>query len=177
MKKIIIGIIISSCLCFLVWHIGYKEGIKDCKREFVAEEVEQVVSDTFQTDSDSEYDEWTTMILALLRVESENNIYSISPNGATGVLQLTPSYVEDANRIMGWQAFTLDDRWDIEKSVQMFAAVQGYYNPKHDIEKAIKLHNPDGGKIYMYKVKSAMYDIASNLYLKKIKSKENENQG
>lgn len=167
-KEIIIGIIISSCLCFLVWHIGYRKGIRDCKREVVAEEVEQVVSGTGHVDFD-EYDEWTILIRALMRVESDGNPYVNNITGAVGALQLMPSYVEEANRIMGWQAFTQDDRLDVMKSVQMFTAVQGYHNPEKDIDKAIKLHNPKAGKLYYYKVKSAMYDDALKLYLKKEK--------
>lgn len=157
-KEIIIGIIISSCLCFLAWHIGYKEGLKDCKREFVAEEVEQV----------EEYDEWTTMMRALMQVESGENPDSISPKGAAGVLQLMPCYVEDANRILGAlgveNAFSLDDRFDVHQSIAMFTVVQRHYNPEKDIDKAIRLHNPKAGDWYYYKVKSAMYDIARRLY-------------
>ena len=83
-------------------------------------------------------------------------------SGATGILQEVKVYVKDANRIIGKRKYHPNDRKDSLKSIEMFNIIQNHYNPHHDIEKAIELHNPNGG--YEYKLK------VINEYLKMQKS-------
>lgn len=90
---------------------------------------------------------------AIILVESEGNTNAVSPGGHyVGILQIGKIYVRECNRIQDSIIFTYDDRFDSIKSLQMFAVYQNYHNPTHDINKAIKLHNPTAGTEYKAKV-------------------------
>ena len=70
--------------------------------------------------------------------------------GSVGLLQITPILVRDCNKILAKQnstkRYTLADRYNPEKSKEMFVIIQEYYNPSHNVEKAIRLWN--GGPNY-----------------------------
>lgn len=100
--------------------------------------------------------EWIVFVKALILVESEGNRLAIGKAASLGILQITPIYVKDVNRIIGESKFTLVDRTDIYKSLEMFEIYQSYYNPKKDINKAIKLHNPGAGSEYKQKILNKM---------------------
>ena len=90
---------------------------------------------------------------AIILVESEGRANAVSPGGHyIGILQLGKIYVRECNRIQDSITFTYADRYDIVKSLQMFTIYQNYHNPGHDLDKAIKLHNPTAGPEYRAKV-------------------------
>jgi hypothetical protein len=85
--------------------------------------------------------------IALIWQESKGN--PKARNGdAVGILQITPIYVAEANRISKIDTFVLSDRESVLKSLKMFEIVQSYHNPEKDMKKAIKLHNPTAGDKY-----------------------------
>jgi hypothetical protein len=65
------------------------------------------------------------LLLALIIVESHGDNNAIN-GSAAGCLQITPMVVEDINRFAGTN-FTLDDRFDREKSIQMAKIYLKYY--------------------------------------------------
>ena len=73
------------------------------------------------------------LINAMIYVESRGNdsAYSASEN-AVGCLQIRPCMVEDVNRILKKQnktiRYTLIDRWDRNKSIEIFHVYCAYYN-------------------------------------------------
>ena len=95
------------------------------------------------------------LILAIASVESEQdpNAYNQSED-AVGYLQIRPIYVRDVNRILGEDRYSLDDRWDKDKSVEMFIIyTDHYYNHYKDridavgmceLEARARMHN--GGR-------------------------------
>jgi len=93
--------------------------------------------------------EWQQLQLALILTESKGDATAVGKNNDYGILQITPIFVAEANRISG-MAYTHEDAFDIDKSLQMFSIVHDYYNPDHDIAKAIKVHNP-GSSGYAYR--------------------------
>ena len=98
-------------------------------------------------------DRWNHLVQAIINVESEGVEDTINENsGASGVLQIMPVYVQEANRILGVHKFTLKDRFNREASVRMFNVIQDYHNPSHNIQLAIKLHNPNAGAEYYNRV-------------------------
>lgn len=108
----------------------------------------------FRTENrnDTSCAKWNKLIKAIIQVESEGKIDTVNDfSGATGILQEMKVYVKDANRIIGKKKYHQNDRKDSLKSIEMFNIIQNHYNPHHDIEKAIELHNPNGG--YEYKLK------------------------
>ena len=95
---------------------------------------------------------WNKLIKAIIQVESEGKIDTVNDfSGATGILQEMKVYVKDVNRIIGKRKYHPNDRKDSLKSIEMFNIIQNHYNPHHDIETSIELHNPNGG--YKYKLK------------------------
>lgn len=60
---------------------------------------------------------------------------------AVGILQIRPIMLRHANKIIGFEKFSLDDRWCKEKSIEIFWTVQTYHNPDIDLEQACHLWN------------------------------------
>jgi hypothetical protein len=88
---------------------------------------------------------WDLLIRAISTVESTNNERAV--NGKhVGILQISPVLVSECNRISKEKKFKLSDRYNKEKSIEMFNIYQSFYNPERSIEKAIRLWN--GGPNY-----------------------------
>lgn len=105
------------------------------------------------------YDKWETFIKALIQVESRGDSNAVGIKDDVGILQITPVYVKEVNRILGKDKYNLNDRYNAEKSIQMFKILQNYYNPNHSIEKAIKLHNPTACIDYHDKIINKIREI------------------
>ncbi len=83
--------------------------------------------------------------LAIIWQESKGNPNPKHSDGQSeGILQITPIYVKEANRILGKSKYTLHDRKNTLKSHEMFLVVQNYHNPEKDVKKAVLLHNKAG---------------------------------
>ena len=89
--------------------------------------------------------------LAIIWQESKGNPNPKHSDGKSeGILQITPIYVKEANRILGKSKYTLHERRNLLKSHEMFLVVQNYHNPEKDVKKAVLLHN--NGKRYFDEV-------------------------
>ena len=101
---------------------------------------------------------------AIIQVESEGNPRAVSGN-SVGAMQITPILVKDCNEILKKQKskkrYTMDDRYSVAKSKEMFLLIQSYYNRENSIEKAIRSWN--GGVKYSVR--------ATNKYYKKVMAK------
>lgn len=64
---------------------------------------------------------------------------------AVGILQITEDGVREANRICKLlnikKHFSMNDRWDPHKSIEMWYIIQGYRNPKYDLTIASRIWN------------------------------------
>lgn len=70
-----------------------------------------------------------SLIDAIIQVESGGNPYAIGDNGyAVGILQIHPIMVRDVNRIVGYDKYDLNDRYDINKSKEMFWIYTNHYS-------------------------------------------------
>ena len=85
--------------------------------------------------------DWNTLQLAIAMTESEFNPKAVGKTNDYGIYQITPIYVKEVNRLLGKQAYTHNQAFDIEKSVEMFNVMQSFKNPNQDIETAIYFHN------------------------------------
>lgn len=62
------------------------------------------------------------------QVESNNSPKAVGDNGkAIGAYQLHSIFVKDCNRIVGYEKFKLEDRWDVNKSREMFYVYSKHY--------------------------------------------------
>lgn len=107
----------------------------------------------------SEMSEWQIFTLAIIDVESGSNPNAIGKRDDVGILQITPIYVDEVNRIQSRTRFTLEDRFDIEKSLDMFGIMNYYKNPDMCVEEAIRIHNPKAPYSYKLKILNRMDEI------------------
>lgn len=105
--------------------------------------------------------DWTKVINAIIHVESRGDVNAVS-GLSVGPMQITPILVEECNQILSEKKskvrYTLADRKDVKKSMEMFLLFQEKYNPENDVERAIRSWN--GGPRYKLK--------ATNSYYKKV---------
>lgn len=87
-----------------------------------------------------ELTEWDKLILAICWTESRFDPSALGKNQDAGIMQITPIYVEEVNRVSGTN-FKHEDAYSIEMSLEMFALMNEAKNPEKDIERAIYLHN------------------------------------
>lgn len=89
-------------------------------------------------------DERGLLILSMMYVESRFDPLAEGRDSDTGILQITPVYVSEANRILGREEFTLEDARDIKRSLDMFDVVQGEHNGTGDWAMTVYWHNKSG---------------------------------
>ena len=110
--------------------------------------------------------DWNPVMDAIILVESEGNPKAVSGN-SVGAMQITPILVKECNNILEKQKskkrYTMNDRFSVEKSKEMFLLIQKYFNPENNVEKAIRSWN--GGVKYSVK--------ATNKYYRKVLAKMN----
>lgn len=123
---------------------------------------------TFATNAQENYD-WNDVINAIAQVESKCNPKAYNKNGdCCGILQITQGLVKQCNTILkskkSNKRYTLKDRFDVEKSKEMFILFQEYYNSSHDVERAIRMWN--GGPGYTKKATNKYYNKVMRYYKK-----------
>ena len=103
--------------------------------------------------------DWEIFTQALIWVESKGDNKAVGSKDDTGVLQITPILLQDCNRILKAEKFTLEDRLDSLKSVEMFNIIQDHYNPQHDYHFALKIWNGKAPLSYHRKVMDKFNEI------------------
>ncbi len=100
------------------------------------------------------------IISAMIQVESEGNdsAYCASENAA-GCLQIRPIMLQEVNRILRLQGkpkrYTLNDRWNREKSIEMFWVWKNFHHQNSSNEKIAR--NWNGGPRGINKEATAHY--------------------
>lgn len=93
--------------------------------------------------------DWEPVMKAIIQVESEGNTKAVRGKSC-GAMQITPILVAECNNILKGRnsktRYTLRDRFDLEKSKEMFLLMQSEFNPGNNVEKAIRAWN--GGNNY-----------------------------
>ncbi len=89
-------------------------------------------------------DRYARVLPAIEMVESSGRANAVGDGGkAVGILQIRPVMVEDVNRILGEDRYTLADRLDPAKSREMFRVYSDHYAKCGDAEKVAR--NWNGG--------------------------------
>lgn len=95
---------------------------------------------------------WEPVMKAIISVESKGNP-NAQRGSSVGVLQITPILVAECNNILkrrkSKKRYSLKDRFNENKSKEMFILIQSFHNPLNDIEHAIRSWN--GGIRYSFK--------------------------
>ena len=100
----------------------------------------------FSQESTDSVFSWERVMNAIIQVESKGNAKAHNPQGdCAGILQIVPILVKECNQILKKQKssrrYTKADRYNANKSKEMFILLQEHFNPEHNIEKAIKCWN------------------------------------
>lgn len=103
---------------------------------------------------------WDLLTVALMMTESRCDSSAISADSLDrGILQLREVYIDDVNRIIGYDRYTYQDAFSVSTALEMYNIYQNHYNPKQDADRAILLHNPTAGPWYREKVKRNLAEI------------------
>ena len=102
--------------------------------------------DTVYVEVYKQKSDWELLKIAIIWQESKGNSEAVN-NNAVGIYQITPIYVKECNRILGYDKYKHIDAFVDFTANDMFEVVQSCHNPKKCIKKAIKLHNR-GDKYY-----------------------------
>lgn len=96
--------------------------------------------------------DWNPVMDAIIEVESGGNPNAVSGK-SVGAMQITPICVAECNQIQknrkSKKRYTLNDRYSVAKSKEMFLLLQSEYNRENNVEKAIRSWN--GGNRYSVK--------------------------
>lgn len=87
-----------------------------------------------------ELSEWQKFQMAIIWTESKANPNAVGKDNDGGLYQMIPVYVEEVNRVCG-TSYTHADVFDPDKAIEIFNAMQGYYNPDKDFDTALRYHN------------------------------------
>lgn len=84
------------------------------------------------------------LITAIATVESHLNEKAVSKD-CVGYLQIRPIVVQECNNILkqrnSTKRYTLSDRLNKKKSIEMFYLIQEKFNPSYNVEKALCIWN------------------------------------
>lgn len=99
------------------------------------------------------------LVEAFIQIESSGSDDAVNEKTkASGCLQLMPVMVNDANRISG-KNYSLDDRFNRKKSIEMFHIIMEHYNPNYDLHLACKLWNPKSSVGYHRKIEKKYNEL------------------
>ena len=107
--------------------------------------------------------DWRPVMDAIMMVESRGN--AKAKNGQfVGILQISPILVRECNNILRGRGskkrYSLSDRFDANKSREMFVIIQSFHNPLNSVERAIRLWN--GGLAYTVKSTQRYFERVMN---------------
>lgn len=103
------------------------------------------------SNAQNSYNGWGDVMDAIIKTESRGNKNAYNSKGnCGGILQITPILVKECNAILKKKGvkkrYTVNDRYNVQKSKEMFVLYQDHFNPSHNVEKAIRMWN--GGVNY-----------------------------
>ena len=100
-----------------------------------------VLAQQRDTTAVEEFD-WEPVMEAIIMHESKGNARAVC-GIYVGALQIAPVLVKECNDILkqrgSTERFSLDDRFSIEKSKEMFKLIMSKYCPENDIDKACRI--------------------------------------
>lgn len=125
------------------------------------------VMDQIATGYVTDDSQWEPIMEAIIEVESGGDPKAVS-GIYSGAMQIAPILVKQCNIILEKRGlrkrYTLNDRFSVKKSKEMFIIIQSYFNPEKNVEKAIRAWQ--GGFRYNRKAtqryyKKVMYAMAN----------------
>jgi hypothetical protein len=89
---------------------------------------------------------WNNVMDAIIQVESRGNAKAVDKSGTcVGILQMKKCLVDETNNILkrnkDERRYTYSDRYNPQKSKEMFVILQSHFNKEQNIERAIRSWN------------------------------------
>lgn len=89
---------------------------------------------------------WDSVMEAIIQVESRGNKNAVDKSGTcVGILQIKKCLVDETNNILkrnkDKRRYTYSDRYNPQKSKEMFVILQSHFNKEHNVERAIRSWN------------------------------------
>ncbi len=139
--------------------------MKIAKVTFISVFISSISANVSARTNGGESFDWGPLMDAITQVESEGDSKAV--NGSyCGAMQIAPILVEECNAILKKRGekkrYTLNDRFNVKKSREMFVLIMSHYNPSNNIERAIRLWN--GGVRYTQKGTQRYYNKVMGLY-------------
>lgn len=157
MKRFNIFYLVAFTILLLVHLNVFERKNKDVEEIKTTDIMEVTI-----VEKDTIIDDWDIFIKALIWVESKGNKNAIGTKNDVGVIQITPIFLKDANRIVGYDKYKLSDRKDSLMSIEMFNVIQEHYNPMKDKHLALKIHNSKAPVSYHTKVMNKYLELKEN---------------
>jgi soluble lytic murein transglycosylase-like protein len=115
---------------------------------------------------------WENVLNAIIAVESKGNPKAVDKSGTcVGILQIKKCLVDEVNNILKQKKdkrrFSYADRYNPQRSKEMFVILQNQFNREHNVEKAIRSWN--AGFYYEQKYGKAAFNRKTNGYYNKVK--------
>lgn len=128
-----------------------------------------IICSTFKVAAQDTNVDYGRLITAIGTVESKLNDKEV--NGVhAGFLQISKVTVAECNRINKIKKvskrYTLQDRFNHQKSIEIFYTIQGFYNPSGDLHYGILLWNEGCSAMKKPKRKTSYYNKVMNVYNK-----------
>lgn len=141
------------------------DDVDDCVKEInhVIEETDSLIAASHHTDDafskqDSVMNKWLPLIEAIATLESRKNPKVVSRCGKyVGYLQISKLLVNECNMILKEKRYSYNDRYDKQKSIEMFIIIQNRHNPEGNIEKAIRLWKSGDTQCMHHKARTETY--------------------
>jgi len=131
--RIVVGIILAVTAAIIILT-------SCCRQQEEPAPAHQSAMELLRAQHKGELTEWDKLVLAISFTESRFNSDAVGKAGDTGHLQITPVYVKEVNRLYGTD-YTIEDAFDIDKSLEMFYLMQQSKNPTRNLEQGIYYHN------------------------------------
>lgn len=143
------GVIFAAVCC----ACGFR--LAACQNSYMNQmTVADVIVSAPAATEDTALDDWEILQMAMMKTESGFDPSAVGSSNDRGVLQITPIYVKEVNRLLGEDRYTHDDAFSVTKSIEMFNIMQSRKNPRNDMARAMNGHNPGGSTIgYPKKIK------------------------
>lgn len=89
---------------------------------------------------------WNNVMDAIIQVESMGNAKAVDKSGTcVGILQMKKCLVDETNNILkrnkDERRYTYSDRYNPQKSKEMFVILQSHFNKEQNVERAIRSWN------------------------------------
>lgn len=139
------GVIFSAVCCFGGFNLASTTAARQNITANIAAN-DAAVKPAYIQDMDMLSD-WEILQMAMMKTESGFDPSAVGSSDDRGVLQITPIYVREVNRLLGEDRYTHDDAFSVTKSIEMFNIMQSRKNPRCDMDRAVRGHNPGGASI------------------------------